>query len=172
MLAKLIENPEVVSFASLKLLLRIAHDILLAGAGWIILTVGSQLPVFFHPDIAPVKMDRLFAAGDKLVYVAEGFAASHPAWTMLAISGIVMLILVVVYQVQDYRIRPAASRAIYIKRILAGIAQHSFHACLDAACGGSAYARGADASAAGHSPAIHRHGQIGGPLRSQATARC
>ncbi len=106
MLAKLIENPQVVSLASLKLLLRIAHDILLAGAGWIILTVGSQLPVFFHPDIAPVKMDRLFAAGDKLVYVAEGFASSHPAWTMLAISGLIMLILVVVYQVQDYRIRP------------------------------------------------------------------
>ena len=106
MLAKLIENPQVFSVNSLKLLLRIAHDILLAGAGWIILTVGSQLPVFFHPDIAPVKLDGLMAAGDKLAYAVEGLSASHPAWIMLAISGMMMLILVVVFQVQDYRIRP------------------------------------------------------------------
>ena len=106
MLAKLIENPQVVSFNSFKLLLRIAHDILLAGAGWIILTVGSQLPVFFHPKIAPIKVDGLFSAGDKLTYVVEGFASSHPAWVLLAVSGIVMLVLVVVFQVQDYRIRP------------------------------------------------------------------
>ncbi len=106
MLAKLIENPQVLSFASFKLLLRIAHDILLAGAGWIILTVGSQLPVFFHPKIAPVKVDGLLDAGDKFAYVLEGLSSSHPAWLLLAISGIVMLVLVVVFQVQDYRIRP------------------------------------------------------------------
>jgi len=106
MLAKLIENPQVVSFDSLKLLLRIAHDILLAGAGWIILTVGSQLPVFFHPKIAPIKLDGLLAAGDKATYVLEGFSSSHPAWILLAIAGIVMTILVVVIQLQDYRIRP------------------------------------------------------------------
>ena len=106
MLAKLIENPHVFSFTSLKLLLRIAHDILLAGAGWIILTVGSQLPVFFHPDIAPVKLDGLLAAGDKLEFALDGLSASHPAWFLLAVSGLVMLVLVVVFQVQDYRIRP------------------------------------------------------------------
>ncbi|MDE2635575.1 MAG: hypothetical protein OXI30_04355 [Chloroflexota bacterium] len=106
MLAKLIENPQVVSVNSFKLLLRIAHDILLAGAGWIILTVGSQLPVFFHPKIAPIKVDGLLAAGDKVTYVVDGFAASHPAWVLLAVSGLVMLALVIVFQVQDYRIRP------------------------------------------------------------------
>ena len=106
MLAKLIENPQVVSFDSLKLLLRIAHDILLAGAGWIILTVGSQLPVFFHPKIAPIKLDGLLTAGDKAAYIVDGFTSSHPAWLLLAIAGIVMIILVVVIQLQDYRIRP------------------------------------------------------------------
>ncbi len=106
MLAKLIENPSVFSFKSLKLLLRIAHDILLAGAGWIILTVGSQLPVFFHPDIAPVKLDGLLAASDKLEFALAGLSVSHPAWFLLAVSGLVMLVLVVVFQVQDYRIRP------------------------------------------------------------------
>ncbi len=106
MLAKLIENPQVVSGNSLKLLLRIAHDILLAGAGWIILTVGSQLPVFFHPDIAPVQVQGMIEASDKLSYLLHGIATSHPAWLLLAVSGLVMILLVVVFQVQDYRIRP------------------------------------------------------------------
>ena len=109
MLAKLIENPHVVSLNSLKLLGRLAHDILLAGAGWIILTVGSQLPVLFHPEIAPVQMDALFSATDKAAYLIDGFARSHPAWSLLALSGITMIISVIVFQVQDYRIRPPRS---------------------------------------------------------------
>ena len=106
MLAKLIENPHVVSWNSLKLLLRLAHDILLAGAGWIVLTIGSQLPVLFHPEIAPVQLDTFVASTDKLAYVAEGLSRGHPAWTLLAISGITMIFLVIVFQIQDYRIRP------------------------------------------------------------------
>ncbi len=106
MLAKLIENPHVASFNSFKLLFRIAHDILLAGAGWIILTVGSQMPVFFHPEIAPVQLDGLIASADKLAYVADGLSQSHAAWMLLALSGITMLILVIIFQIQDYRIRP------------------------------------------------------------------
>ena len=86
--------------------MRIAHDILLAGAGWVILTVGSQLPVFFHPDIAPVKVDQFMAANDKLSHVVAGLSASHPAWILLTVSGLLMIVLVVVFQVQDYRIRP------------------------------------------------------------------
>ena len=106
MLAKLIENPHVVSFNSLKLLLRIAHDILLAGAGWVILTVGSQLPVMFHPEIAPIKVDSLVAHSDKLGYIVDGMSSSHPAWSLLAISGLTMIVLVIVFQIQDYSIRP------------------------------------------------------------------
>ncbi len=111
MLAKLIENPQAVSGNSLKLLFRIAHDILLAGAGWIILTVGSQLPLLFHPRIAPVQLEGVMAAGDKLAYVLKGFATSNPAWLLLAVSGMLMLVLVVVFQVQDYRIRPPRQTA-------------------------------------------------------------
>ena len=110
MVAKLIENPQVMSTHSLKLLFRIAHDILLAGAGWIILTVGSQLPVWVHPEIAPVQLDGLAASTDKLAYVIDGFAASHPAWLLFAISSITMIVLVIVFQYQDYRIRPPRVR--------------------------------------------------------------
>ncbi|NOG52643.1 MAG: hypothetical protein HND48_26745 [Chloroflexi bacterium] len=48
-IARMLEHPEIPAGRGLKLLLRVAHDILLAGAGWIILTVGSQLPVLFNP---------------------------------------------------------------------------------------------------------------------------
>jgi len=107
MLAKLIENPAIVSANSLQLLLRIAHDILLAGAGWIILTVGSQLPVVFHPDIAPVEVEALLEASNKLTAILQGLASSHPAWAMLSVSGLVMIVSVIIIQVQDYGIRPA-----------------------------------------------------------------
>ena len=106
MVAKLIENPQVMSVNSLKLLFRIAHDILLAGAGWIILTVGSQLPVWVHPEIAPIQLDGLLASTDRLAYVADGFAGGHPAWLLLAISSFTMIVLVIVFQYQEYRIRP------------------------------------------------------------------
>lgn len=106
MVAKLIENPHVISGKSLKLLFRIAHDILLAGAGWIILTVGSQLPVLFHPEIAPIQIDALIASSDKLNYIATGMLTSNPAWILLSISSITMILLVIVFQYQDYKVRP------------------------------------------------------------------
>jgi len=106
MIAKLIENPHVISVKSLKLLFRIAHDILLAGAGWIILTVGSQLPVLFHPNIAPIQIDELLSTSDKLSYIVNGLLTSHPAWILLAISSITMILLVIVFQYQDYQVRP------------------------------------------------------------------
>ncbi len=106
MVAKLIENPQIISIHSFKFLFRIAHDILLAGAGWIILTVGSQLPVLFHPEIAPVQLDKLLSTSDKLGYIINGMLSSSPAWIMLSISSFTMIILVIVFQYQDYQVRP------------------------------------------------------------------
>ncbi len=37
--------------SGLALLLRVAHDNLLAGAGWLVMVAGSQLPVLFHPAL-------------------------------------------------------------------------------------------------------------------------
>ncbi len=39
------------------LLARVAHDNLLAGAGWIILFLGSQLPLLFHPAWVRAHLD-------------------------------------------------------------------------------------------------------------------
>lgn len=106
MIAKLIENPHVASTHSFKLLFRIAHDILLAGAGWIILTIGSQLPVLFHPEIAPITLDKLLPASDKISYIMNGLLTSSPAWIILSVSSLTMIILVIVFQYQDYQVRP------------------------------------------------------------------
>ncbi|MFP4322266.1 MAG: glycosyltransferase family 2 protein [Anaerolineales bacterium] len=43
-------NPQVDRLRSFNLLFRVAHDNLLAGAGWIILTAGMQLPALLHPQ--------------------------------------------------------------------------------------------------------------------------
>ena len=91
MIAKMLEHPEMSFFPALRLLLRIAHDILLAGAGWIILTVGSQLPYIVHPTLL----------GQVL---AEGFA--NPTFVMLQFSFLVVSILGVVFWYQDVIARP------------------------------------------------------------------
>ena len=49
--AKVLEHPEIEFNTSFKLLFRVAHDILLAGAGWVLLTVGSQVTFLIHPEI-------------------------------------------------------------------------------------------------------------------------
>lgn len=115
MIAKMIENPHVASTHSFKLLFRIAHDILLAGAGWIILTVGSQLPVLFHPEIAPINIDELIATSDKISYFIDGILTGHPAWLLLTISSLTMTFLVIVFQVQDYQVRPKRIAPMTIK---------------------------------------------------------
>lgn len=45
-------HPQIALRRRLGLLLRVAHDNLLAGAGWIVLTLGSQLPLLLHPAAA------------------------------------------------------------------------------------------------------------------------
>jgi hypothetical protein len=91
MMAKMLEHPEMQFFPAFRLLFRIAHDILLAGAGWIILTVGSQLPYIVHPTLL----------GQVL---AEGFA--NPTFVMLQFSFLVVSILGVVFWYQDVIARP------------------------------------------------------------------
>jgi hypothetical protein len=49
-IAQIQNNPHQDRARSLHLLFRVAHDNLLAGAGWIILTAGTQLPALFHAD--------------------------------------------------------------------------------------------------------------------------
>jgi hypothetical protein len=90
-LAKMLEHPEVDFGISFKLLFRVAHDILLAGAGWIILTAGAQLPFLFNPPLLRQV-------------VSEGFG--NPAYVLLQISFILVSILGIVFWYQDVMERP------------------------------------------------------------------
>ena len=76
---------------SFQLLFRVAHDILLAGAGWILLTVGSQVTLLIHPDI--------------LLELLEHNVRS-PAFVALQLSFLLVSVLSVVLWAQDVSMRP------------------------------------------------------------------
>ncbi len=46
-----IAHPEVPVGRSISVVLRIAHDHITAGAGWILITLGAQLPILLHPSL-------------------------------------------------------------------------------------------------------------------------
>lgn len=90
-IAKMLEHPEVEFRTSFKLLFRVAHDILLAGAGWIILTAGAQLPFLFNPPLLAQ-------------IVQEGL--SNPSFALLQISFMLVSVLGIVFWYQDVIVRP------------------------------------------------------------------
>jgi hypothetical protein len=58
-LAQMVENPHGPRPHALALLLRVAHDNILAGFGWVVITLGAQLPMLFHPGIVRQNLDTL-----------------------------------------------------------------------------------------------------------------
>jgi hypothetical protein len=95
MLAKMLEHPEIPFKTSARMLFRISHDILLAGAGWIIMTVGSQLPLLLNPPLL-AQITR------------EGF--SNPIFALLQIAFALVSILGIVFWYQDVIVRPPRPR--------------------------------------------------------------
>lgn len=89
-IARMMEHPETPFILSFKLLTRAMHDILLAGAGWVILTLGSQLPILFNPGLVPPLH----------------LAHTDPVYLLLIISSIIVIILGVVFWIQDVGVRP------------------------------------------------------------------
>lgn len=94
-ISRMLEHPEMEFLPAFNLLVRIAHDILLAGAGWIILTVGSQLPLVLHPTLLQQMMQ-------------EGF--SNPTFAILQTSFLVVSLLGVVFWYQDVQVRPPRTK--------------------------------------------------------------
>ncbi|MBZ0280312.1 MAG: hypothetical protein K8L97_06200 [Anaerolineae bacterium] len=93
--AKMLEHPEVEFHTSFKLLFRVAHDILLAGAGWVILTMGAQLPFIFNPPLLGQV-------------VQEGL--NNPSYLLLQISFLLVSVLGIVFWYQDVIVRPPRSQ--------------------------------------------------------------
>jgi cellulose synthase/poly-beta-1,6-N-acetylglucosamine synthase-like glycosyltransferase len=91
MVAKMLEHPEIEFRRSARILFRISHDILLAGAGWIIMTVGSQLPLLLNPGLLQQMVE-------------QGFA--NPTFALLQIAFSLVSIIGVVFWFQDFIVRP------------------------------------------------------------------
>lgn len=91
MVAKMLEHPEIEFSTSFKLLFRVAHDILLAGAGWVILTVGSQVTFLLHPEI----LTQL-----------TGENIRNPIFVALQATFLLISILSIVFWYQDVSVRP------------------------------------------------------------------
>jgi hypothetical protein len=85
--AQMNENPQTPFWGSFNLLFRVAHDNLLAGVGWVIMMLGSQLPMLFHPALV---RDNLQTA----------------PFILLQISMTIVTILTIVFWALDLRIRP------------------------------------------------------------------
>jgi hypothetical protein len=108
MIAKMIDNPHVDFRSAFRLLVRIAHDILLAGAGWVIITVGSQLPIILHPEVVPFNpVDVIQSIDDPaLVQSAAESLTSSPAWLLITIALLLVAIAGVIFWIQDVAVRP------------------------------------------------------------------
>jgi hypothetical protein len=89
--ARMLEHPEVEFLPAINLLVRIAHDILLAGAGWVIVTLGSQLPLLLHPPL----LQQMFSEG-----------LNNPTLVIIQVSLFVLSLLGVVFWYQDVIVRP------------------------------------------------------------------
>lgn len=94
---KILENPAITYRPSIMLLLRVAHDILLSGAGWILVTLGSLLPIVFHQDLRIEFFEKSF---------------QNPIFIVLQIALMVMFVVGIVVWAQDIRIRPLRDRPI------------------------------------------------------------
>lgn len=107
--ARMLEHPEIPTQPGLKLLLRVAHDILLAGAGWIIITAGAQLPILLNPQLLPPITEIL---QDPLLLV------QYPSYFIALISGVMIVVLGIVLWIQDVIVRPPRNRRMGLRERL------------------------------------------------------
>lgn len=81
------EHPYVGFWHGFRMLFRVAHDNLLAGAGWIIITLGTQLPALLHSSVVLQDPDPL-------------------TFMLLQVSFAIVILMTVIFWYLDTRIRP------------------------------------------------------------------
>jgi hypothetical protein len=86
-MAQMIERPEMPFGRALGMLIRVAHDNIMAGAGWVIITFGAQLPILLYPSL-----------------LANSWQS--PEFVLLQISFVVVAILGIIFWWIDLRMRP------------------------------------------------------------------
>ncbi len=82
------EHPYVGFRPGFKLLFRVAHDNLLAGAGWVIITLGTQLPALLHTSTIMEDIQR------------------SPTFLLLQFSFAIVVMMTILFWIIDVRIRP------------------------------------------------------------------
>lgn len=101
-LAKMLEHPEIEFRPAFRLLVREAHDNIQAGAGWVIIMFGSQLPFLLHPGLL-----REIAQPD------------NPLWILLQVGFLLVVILGIFFWYLDVITRPPRTKPATLKeRIL------------------------------------------------------
>jgi hypothetical protein len=109
-IAKIIDNPQVDFLPSFRLLVRISHDLLLAGAGWVVLTVGSQLPALLHPQISPFRFDLILQDPLAGIQVTLFNILSSPSWLILISASVLVVVLAFVFWYLDVIVRPPRTK--------------------------------------------------------------
>lgn len=99
-LARIIEHPEIPLFTGLRMFFRVAHDIILAGAGWVIMTIGPQLSFVLYPEL----------------FLAEW---NTPIFLLLQISLTMISVLSAVFLILDIRLRPPKPGRWTVRDVLA-----------------------------------------------------
>ncbi len=94
-IAKMLEHPEIDFRPASRLLFREAHDNMMAGAGWVIMTLGSELPLMLHPQILAE-------------WAREGL--SNPVFVLLQVAFGLVGILGVVFWYLDVIVRPPRTK--------------------------------------------------------------
>jgi hypothetical protein len=97
-IAQMIERPEVSFFRSIRLVFRVAHDNVMAGAGLIILTLGVALPILLHPNIVSGNLQPLFI--------------------VMQIASVLVTLLGVVFWIIDLKLRPARPRPWTLQEVI------------------------------------------------------
>jgi hypothetical protein len=96
-LSKMIDTPDVAPVRSWQLLFRVAHDHLMAGAGWIVISFGQLIPVLVNSSIVNF---------------------SSPTFLVLQASLIIVSILGIALWAVDVSLRPARPRPWTVSEVL------------------------------------------------------
>jgi hypothetical protein len=87
----MLRNPHLSSLDSFRLLVSVAHDILLSGAGWVLMIMGANLPLLLHPALLASIFDRRW---------------EHPSLIIFQVAFAVFFLLGVVFWFLDVSVRP------------------------------------------------------------------
>lgn len=90
-IAQMLRHPDTNLLKSLRVLVSVWHDLFLSSAGWIVMTLGGQLPLLLHPSIREQMLHHIWR---------------YPPFLIFQIVGAVLLILGIVFLILDIQLRP------------------------------------------------------------------